>query len=151
MLRACLIWAFVVILAACAGPTEKTPIPITPAQDAADASVVRRPLEQTAPPAATAPSKSAPSAAAPPVNVPGDAIYVCVSQVNGLRQQTVIELAPKVYKMCKRHPEMGPCQYERNLCRRSGGRVYAADGREITLATEAEYDKKVMRVRFRAD
>ena len=53
--------------------------------------------------------------------------------------------------MCRRHPEMGPCQYERELCRKSGGRVYAADGTEITLATEAEYDRKVMRVRFRAN
>jgi hypothetical protein len=46
---------------------------------------------------------------------------------------------------------MGPCQYERNVCRAAGGRVYAANGREITLATEAEYDRKVMRVRFRSN
>jgi hypothetical protein len=46
---------------------------------------------------------------------------------------------------------MGPCQYERNLCRRSGGRVYASDGREITMATEAEYDRKVMRVRLKSN
>jgi len=46
---------------------------------------------------------------------------------------------------------MGPCQYERDLCRRGGGRVYAAEGKEITLQTEAEYDKKVMRVRLRAN
>jgi len=53
--------------------------------------------------------------------------------------------------LCKRHPEMGPCQYERQACRRSGGRVFAASGEEITLATEAEYDKKVLRARFRAN
>ena len=46
---------------------------------------------------------------------------------------------------------MGPCQYERNLCRGGGGRVYAPDGTEITMATEAEYDKKVMRVRFKSN
>ena len=46
---------------------------------------------------------------------------------------------------------MLPCQYERDICRRNGGRVFAADGTEITMATEAEYDKKVFRVRFRAD
>jgi len=46
---------------------------------------------------------------------------------------------------------MGPCQYERDVCRRSGGRVYAAGGVEITQATEAEYDKKVLRVRFKAN
>ena len=46
---------------------------------------------------------------------------------------------------------MGPCQYERDMCRRIGGRVYTPDGVEITLQTEAEYDKKVMRVRFKAN
>jgi hypothetical protein len=46
---------------------------------------------------------------------------------------------------------MGPCQYERNSCRASGGRVFAGNGSEITMATEAEYDKKVMHVRFRAN
>ena len=43
--------------------------------------------------------------------------------------------------------EMGPCQNARNACRRNGGRVYAADGSEVTQADEAEYDKKVTRVR----
>ena len=46
---------------------------------------------------------------------------------------------------------MGPCQYERNISRGSGGRVYAADGTEITLATEAQDDRKVMRVRFKSN
>jgi hypothetical protein len=68
-----------------------------------------------------------------------------------VRQQTAIEFVPKVGAMCAKHPEMGPCQYERDVCRKSGGRVYAAGGIEITQATEAEYDKKVMRVRFKAN
>ena len=42
-------------------------------------------------------------------------------------------------------------QYEREVCRRSGGRVFTADNVEISRATEAEYDKKVLRVRLRAD
>jgi hypothetical protein len=84
--------------------------------------------------------------------VPADAIYVCVVDERGTRRQTVIEFAsPKVYELCRRHPEMGPCQYERNVCRAAGGRVFAASGQEITLATEAEYDRKVLRVRFRAN
>jgi hypothetical protein len=58
-----------------------------------------------------------------------------------------IELEEKVAALCRRHAELGPCQNARNACRRSGGRVYAADGSEITQADEAEYDKKVMRVR----
>jgi hypothetical protein len=46
---------------------------------------------------------------------------------------------------------MGPCRYERDVCRRSGGRVFAARGIEITAQTEAEYDKKVMRVRLQSN
>jgi hypothetical protein len=46
---------------------------------------------------------------------------------------------------------MGPCKYERDGCRRSGGRVYAANGVEITKQTEAEYDKRVLRVLFKAN
>jgi hypothetical protein len=56
-----------------------------------------------------------------------------------------------VAKLCVTHPEMGPCQYERNACRRSGGRVFGAEGKEITLATEVEYDKKVMRIRLKSN
>jgi len=85
------------------------------------------------------------------VSVPAGAQYVCVVEKDGRREQTTIQFGAKVAAMCQKHPEMGPCQYERNLCRRSGGRVYAAPGVEITMATEAEYDKKVMRVRFRAN
>ena len=65
--------------------------------------------------------------------------------------QTAIEYSPQVDGLCRKHPEMGPCQYERNACRRKGGRVFAADGSEITMATEAEYDKKVRRVTFKAN
>jgi hypothetical protein len=46
---------------------------------------------------------------------------------------------------------MGPCQYERNACRRIGGRVFGADGKEITLAIEAEYDKKVTRIKLKSN
>ena len=67
------------------------------------------------------------------------------------RDDAAIAFDEKVGKLCRTHPEMGPCQYERNICRGSGGRVYAANGDEITMATEAEYDKKVMRVRFKAN
>jgi hypothetical protein len=80
-----------------------------------------------------------------------NALYICVADVAGQRTETAIELAPNVRSLCQRHPEMGPCQYERDLCRKSGGRVFTADGREITRAVEDEYDRKVMRVRFRAN
>jgi hypothetical protein len=82
-----------------------------------------------------------------PIVVPSDKLYVCVTDANGTRSQTPIEFTPNVYSLCAKHPEMGPCQYARNECRRGGGRVFAADGVEITMKTEAEYDKKVMRVK----
>jgi hypothetical protein len=87
------------------------------------------------------------AAAAAPIVVPPDTQYVCVIDRNGQRQQVPIAFAPNVAQLCRRHPEMGPCQYERNACRRGGGRVYAEGGVEITSAIEAEYDRKVMRVR----
>lgn len=79
--------------------------------------------------------------------VPPDKLYVCVTDANGVRSQAPIEFTANVYSLCAKHPEMGPCQYARNECRRGGGRVFAADGSEITMKTEAEYDKKVMRVK----
>jgi hypothetical protein len=146
------------LLAACAGPPRPaeppTPIPITAPQEAKDAPVVRRevpPVAIVPPPAADRPLPPATTLEPAPVAVPADAIYVCVSQSGGVRHQTVIEFAPKVHALCRKHPEMGPCQYERDICRKSGGRVFAANGNEITLATEAEYDRKVLRVRFRAN
>jgi hypothetical protein len=75
---------------------------------------------------------------------------VCAGTVDGQPRNTAIEFVPKVKELCARHPEMGVCQYEREACRASGGRVFDAKGREITKQIEAEYDKKVMRVRFRA-
>ena len=84
----------------------------------------------------------------PAIVVPPGKLYVCVTGTGGVRTQTPIEFTPNVYPLCAKHPEMGPCQYARNACRRGGGRVYAADGTEITMKTEAEYDKKVMRVKI---
>lgn len=89
------------------------------------------------------------SAPALPVVVPAGSIYVCVSETGNVRRETAIEFSPKVGALCAKHPELGPCQYERNACRRSGGRVYAASGVEITRQMEADYDQKVMRVRLK--
>ena len=139
--RLCGLWLLALALSACTAPRE--PLPITPAGDSKGAAVVRRPLPETSVPALVP--------QAPPVVVPAGSLYVCVSETGGVRQQTAIEFAPKVGALCVKHPEMGPCQYERAVCRRSGGRVYAAGGVEITLQTEEEYDKKVMRVRFKAN
>lgn len=80
--------------------------------------------------------------------IPTDAVYVCVAGSGKDRTIKPIELQEKVAALCRRHTEMGPCQSARNACRSNGGRVYAADGSEITRADEAEYDKKVMRMRL---
>ncbi len=76
---------------------------------------------------------------------------MCVTESTAGRRQTAIEFTPKVADLCRRHPEMGPCQYQRELCRQSGGRVFTADGSEITRAVEREYDKRVTRIRLRGD
>jgi hypothetical protein len=143
------------LVAACASPLpappapiEARPVPLTPPAEQSSAPVVRR---EIVPPAETPPSAPPSALTSPAVIVPSDAIYVCVVDASGTRRQTVIEFVPKVLDLCRRHPEMGPCQYERNVCRAAGGRVYAANGEEITLRTEAEYDRKVLRVRFRAN
>jgi hypothetical protein len=148
MRHTCAILTAAVLLAACSpAPTATTPLPITPPGDAAGAAVVRKTIPEPAP----APMSAAPGVAAPDIVIPPGAIYVCVSEAAGVRQTTAIEFAPKVGALCAKDPEMGPCQYERNVCRKSGGRVYAANGVEITMATEAEYDKKVMRVRLKSN
>ena len=80
-------------------------------------------------------------------SIPTGAVFVCAVGTGKDRKITTIELEEKVAALCRRHTEMGPCQNARNACRRRGGRVYAADGSAVTQADEAEYDKKVMRVR----
>ena len=95
----------------------------------------------------TAPNRPAVADKLNAASVPPGAVYVCVAGSGKDRTIATIELVEKVAALCRRHTEMGPCQNARNACRRSGGRVYAADGSEITLADEAEYDKKVTRVR----
>jgi hypothetical protein len=143
-------WMVTALLAACAasGPSQQDNVAVTPRNDTAGASVIRRPL----PPSPSVPdARAAPPASAPAVVVPEGLLYVCVTDTAGTHKQVGIEFTPKVHDLCSRHPEMGPCQYERQACRAAGGRVFARSGEEITLATEAEYDKKVRRVRFRSN
>jgi hypothetical protein len=139
------------LIGGCAQETAKAPLPVTPPEDRANAPVIRRPLPETpVPPPEVSPGVLVP-APAPAIVLPPKAQYVCVTEAAGQRQQTVIEFSPKVAGLCLKHPEMGPCQYERNACRKSGGRVFAAEGKEITMATEAEYDRKVIRIRLKSN
>jgi hypothetical protein len=83
-----------------------------------------------------------------PASIPKSAVYVCASGSGKNQSIAAIELDEKLAALCRRHTEMGPCQKARDACRRNGGRVYAADGSEVTQADEAEFDKKViMRLR----
>jgi hypothetical protein len=140
--------AVAAMLAAACTSTSGPPI-IVPQAGAPTPPVVRRPVPPPPSPAIAAPT--VPVAPEPPLVIPAGAIYACVVGSGEKRRVTAIEFVPKVAALCARHPEMGPCQYEREGCRRHGGRVFAADGKEITAATEAEYDRKVMRIRMRAD
>jgi hypothetical protein len=152
MSRIVAIAAVLLALAGCAtAPAPQETSPVTPPQDVATSPIVRTPLPQTPLPApAPDVEKESPSPFVPVV-VPPNTLYVCVIDTQGIRQQTAIEFSPKVGALCRRHPEMSACQYERSVCRRSGGRVFAANGMEITQLTEMEYDKRVLRVIFRAD
>lgn len=133
--------AALLALAACQPSTPPPRTTVAPPPAPASAAAKPAPATSPAPAVAKAPLML-PSMALPP-----GPIYAC--EVAGRR--TVIEFAESVESLCRRHPEMGPCQYERDACRSSGGRVFTALGEEVTPAVEAAYDEKVRRVRFQAD
>jgi hypothetical protein len=141
--------ALVAVLLALAGCAVRESAPVAP-RGAAAPPAVARPAVPAVPPPATATSATSAAPRGAPA-MPADALYVCVSEADGQHSESVIEFTPKVGELCRRHPEMGPCQYERETCRQRGGRVFAAGGVEITRETEAEYDRKVMRVRFKSN
>jgi hypothetical protein len=105
------------------------------------------------PPAPAAPAEIAPALVPPPpsampaADAPPGPLYYC--DVGGTR--TPVEFDARVDQLCRRHPQMGPCQYERDACRKRGGRVFTARDEEVTPAVEAEYDRVVRRVRLQAD
>jgi len=119
-----------IALAAC-GPAPPPPSP--------------SPEPATAP--ALPPTPAPAPVALPDMNLPPGPIYLC--DTGGARE--AIALPANVESLCRRHPEMGPCQFERNACRSRGGRVYTSGGEEVTAAVESLYDERVRRVRFQAD
>ena len=130
--------AVLFLLAGCQQPAPPPP---------AEAPKAQPPQAAVAPPAAKAQPAAPARAAMPSLDFPPGPLYVCA--VGGAK--TTIEYEPRVESLCRRHPEMGPCQYERDACRAKGGRVYTQRGEEVTMAVEAEYDRVVMRVRFQGD
>ena len=148
MKRAACVIAAAVALVACTGPDVDKPAVSAAAQGDATA-IVRRPLPEAPLPAPDAAGR--PESLFAPASIPPGTLYVCVSESAGQKRQTAIEFAPEVAELCRKAPEMGPCRYERESCRRNGGRVFAADGAEITRQTETEYDKRVLRVRLKSN
>ncbi|MBK9114361.1 MAG: hypothetical protein IPM22_01640 [Betaproteobacteria bacterium] len=138
--RARMAAAAVLLVAACQQPAPPPPA-------AADPQAARPGVVASAPAAR-------PAASPPPAKValprrdflPGPLYYCAIGDV-----RAAIEYEPRVESLCRKHPEMGPCQYERNACRVKGGRVYTARGEEVSPGVEKEYDQAVVRVRFQAD
>lgn len=131
----------VLVLAGCqqaAPPSPATPSPGAPAP----AVVPESPPPKVVPAIVVPPGVTLPS-----IDFPPGPLYVC--DAGGTKFN--IEYEPRVEQLCRRHPEMGPCQYERTQCRSRGGRVYTQKGEEVTMAVEGEYDRIVRRVRFQAD
>jgi hypothetical protein len=152
--RATALLIVAITLSACTTADLQTqPVPITSTSEIPGAAVVRRSIPEAVQRPVPGERESIPESSAPlaGVVVPPNTQYVCIVETGGVREQTSIEFSAKVAALCRKHPEMGPCKYERDICRRGNGRVYTANGVEITRQTEAEYDKKVMRVVFKAN
>ena len=101
-----------------------------------------------------APSRGQPSArevaTVAAVTPAGTTRYECVKGPSGAESRRAITFPENSGRICARFPAMGPCQYERQACRASGGRVIRFDGIEITTEVEREYDKQVQRFRLNA-
>lgn len=80
----------------------------------------------------------------------GTTRYECVKGRAGVESRAAITFPEQSGRICARFPAMGPCQYERQACRATGGRVIRFDGAEITKDVEKEYDKQVQRFRLNA-
>ncbi|MEP6943492.1 MAG: hypothetical protein ABI981_11185 [Betaproteobacteria bacterium] len=140
-------------LAGC-GPrdADKTAAPETQAQMPIDRGASPGPTPATVPPTAPVAAAVAEAATPPPSLGDDGGLYTCVVVTNGAAARSPIELSPAVDTLCRKAPEMGPCQYEREACRRKGGRVYTTTGAiEITRQLEDDYDRKVMRIRMKSN
>lgn len=135
--------ALAVLAAAC------QPLSVPPAEPPVTGAVAPAPAPPAAPAPRAEPAVPAPAAAValPSTVLPPGPIYYC--DVAG--QRSALDLPAAIESLCRRHPEMGPCQYERDGCRSRAGRVYTSLGEEVTRAVEVEYDRRVHRVRFQAD
>jgi hypothetical protein len=134
--------AFLAVLILAVAGCQQAPAPTPPEQAAAPAAT-----PSAAPPPAEPAAVAKAKVAVPSLDFPPGPLYFCESSSG----RNAIEYEARVEQLCRRHPEMGPCQYERDQCRAKGGRVFTARNEEVTRAVEAEYDRVVRRVRFQAD
>ncbi len=127
-------------------PTSPSAVtPAAPAPTVAIAPAAPKPME--VPPAASNAQSDPRVIATTSVLTPsGKTRYECVKGSN----RTPIGLPDGSERICSRFPAMGPCQYERDACRASGGRVIRFDGTDITKEVENEYDRQVQRFRLNA-
>lgn len=128
------------------GACQQAPPPAAPAATNPASPIASYPPAASAPATSPAAAKAA-RMAVPSLDFPPGPLYFCESSSG----RKAIDYEPRVEQLCRRHPEMGPCQYERDQCRARGGRVYTARNEEVTVAVEAEYDRVVRRVRFQGD
>lgn len=135
-LTGALIAAAALLLAACQSISQAAS-PTAPASVAAAAPPVRASQAKES----RSPPKAVPL---PSMDLPPGPIYFC--DVAGVR--SALALPEGIEALCRRHPEMGPCKYERESCRQRGGRVFTSKGEEITRAVEDAYDQRVRRVRI---
>src|SRR4051812_41164660 len=97
-----------ILLGACqqpAAPPVDTPKPPPPQAAAAP------PAMKVQPPIVVPKGVTLPS-----LDFPPGPLYVCATA----SAKTTIDYEPRVEALCRRHPEMGPCQYERDACRAKG-------------------------------
>jgi len=117
-------WLAVVVAGCQQAPA---PLPTVPPQPGMITTV---PPTPPAPPPTTLPMPvPAPAIAMPSLDFLPGPLYFCAAA----GERTPIVYEPRVETLCRRHPEMGPCQYERNACRANGGRVFTGRGEEVTL------------------
>jgi len=129
-----------------ATPAVVTPPAIPP--DRPGANAVESAAGNVAPARGQPPASQIATVAA--VTPPGTTRYECVRGKEGAERRSAIVFPESSGRICARFPAMGPCQYEREACRASGGRVIRFDGIEITTEVEREYDKQVQRFRLNA-
>lgn len=135
---------------------QTLPEPAPPTQSAMPAIPPKAPAATSVGSASgsVAPSRGQMSAAQiatnPSVTPSGTTRYECVKGNTGSEKREAIVFPENSGRICARFPAMGPCQYERDACRATGGRVIRFDGAEITKDVEKEYDKQVQRFRLNA-